>query len=76
MYLFVRMILHLQNQMFLNRKWKNFYQQPTIKIYKELTLKAAEKKPDLVVWPEAATPFYYGLDPTGTKYIQDLARKK
>ncbi len=55
-------------------KWKNFYQQPTMKIYKKLTLKAAEKKPELIVWPEAATPFYYGLDPTGTKYIQDLAR--
>ena len=55
-------------------KWKNFYQQPTMKIYKELTLQAAEKNPELVVWPEASTPFYYGLDPTGTKYIQDLAR--
>ena len=55
-------------------KWNKLYQQPTMKIYKELTLQAVEGKPELVVWPEAATPFYYGLDPSGTKYVQDLAK--
>ena len=55
-------------------KWNKLYQQPTMKIYKELTLQAAEEKPELVVWPEAATPFYYSLDPSGTKYVQDLAK--
>jgi len=55
-------------------KWNKLYQQPTMKIYKELTLQTVEEKPDLVVWPEAATPFYYGLDPSGTKFVQDLAK--
>jgi len=55
-------------------KWKKSYQQATMEFYKELTLEAAKKKPELIVWPEATTPFYYGLDPIGTKYVQDLAR--
>ncbi|SVD20464.1 uncharacterized protein METZ01_LOCUS373318, partial [marine metagenome] len=55
-------------------KWNKLYQQATMKFYKELTLKAAKTKPELIVWPEAATPFYYSLDPIGTKYVQDLAR--
>ena len=55
-------------------KWNKLYQRATMEFYKELTLKAATKKPELIVWPEAATPFYYSLDPIGTKYVQDLAR--
>jgi len=55
-------------------KWNKLYQLSTMEFYKELTLKAAKEKPELIVWPEAATPFYYSLDPIGTKYVQDLAR--
>ena len=55
-------------------KWDKRYQQTTMEFYKELTLKAAKEKPELIVWPEAATPFYYGSDPNGTKYVQDLVR--
>jgi apolipoprotein N-acyltransferase len=54
-------------------KWNKLYQQPTMEIYKELTLQAAKQKPELIVWPEAATPFYYDIDPLGTKYVKDLA---
>jgi apolipoprotein N-acyltransferase len=55
-------------------KWNKLYQRATMEFYKELTLQAAKEKPELIVWPEAATPFYYGLDPAGTKFVQDLAR--
>ena len=55
-------------------KWNKLYQQPTMELYKKLTLQAAKEKPELIVWPEATTPFYYGLDPIGTKYVQDLVR--
>ena len=55
-------------------KWNKLYQLSTMEFYKELTLKAAKEKPELIVWPEAATPFYYSLDPIGTKYVQDLAQ--
>lgn len=55
-------------------KWNKLYQQAIMDFYKDLTKKAAEEHPELIVWPEAATPFYYGLDPNGTKYVQNLAR--
>ena len=55
-------------------KWNKLYQKKIMEVYKELTLQGAKKKPELIVWPEAATPFYFSLDPNGTKYVQDLAR--
>ena len=55
-------------------KWNKNYQQTTMKFYKDLTMKAANENPELIIWPEAAIPFYYSLDPNGTKFIQDLAR--
>ncbi|HJO57913.1 MAG TPA: apolipoprotein N-acyltransferase, partial [Nitrospinaceae bacterium] len=55
-------------------KWNRLYRQATMEFYKELTLQAAQEKPELIVWPEAAVPFYYSLDPLGTKYVQDIAR--
>ena len=55
-------------------KWNRLYRQATMTFYKELTLLAAKEKPELIIWPEATVPFYYGLDPLGTKYVQDIAR--
>lgn len=43
-----------------DRKWDPAYQAGTISIYKRLTVEALKKKPDLVLWPETATPFYFG----------------
>ncbi|SVA70077.1 uncharacterized protein METZ01_LOCUS122931 [marine metagenome] len=55
-------------------KWNKLYQKQTMEIYKKLTMQAATEKPELVIWPEAATPFYYSLDPVGTNYVQDIAK--
>jgi apolipoprotein N-acyltransferase len=43
-----------------DKKWDPSYQGEVIATYKRLTLKALEQKPDLVIWPETATPFYFG----------------
>ncbi len=40
-------------------KWEPAFLDKTMQIYSRLTLDTAAEKPDLVVWPEAATPFYF-----------------
>lgn len=39
-------------------RWDREFQQYNWDRYRELTLAASRKKPDLVVWPETALPFY------------------
>jgi len=40
-------------------KWDESFQKETMKIYERLSYKVAEKKPDLIIWPETATPFFF-----------------
>ena len=40
-------------------KWDPAFQISTTKKYIQLSVSAKNKKPDLVVWPETATPFYF-----------------
>jgi len=40
-------------------KWDQSFQKETMKIYERLSLKVAEGKPDLIIWPETATPFFF-----------------
>ncbi len=41
-------------------KWKPEFQDETLRIYKDETLKETNgKSPALIVWPETATPFYF-----------------
>jgi apolipoprotein N-acyltransferase len=40
-------------------KWDESFQLETLKIYRRLSMKVAEAKPDLIVWPETATPFFF-----------------
>ncbi len=63
----------LQGNIPQHQKWDSAYQDKVIDTYHHLTLEAAEKKPDLIVWPEAATPYYYSLDQVGTAEIGALA---
>lgn len=58
-----------------NQKWNPGFRQQIIKTYQDLTLESANSHPDLVVWPEAATPFYFGYDEIETIRIQRLARQ-
>ena len=56
-------------------KWNPVYQNLVINKYRNLTLKAAVEKPDLIIWPETATPFYFEESSTETELIRNLARK-
>jgi len=40
-------------------KWDPRFQEETIRTYTELSGKAALGSPDLIVWPETATPFFF-----------------
>jgi apolipoprotein N-acyltransferase len=40
-------------------KWDPAFQEDTIDKYLELSLSTKSEHPDLVIWPETATPFYF-----------------
>lgn len=49
-------------------KWEPAFQVFTVEKYLKMSVLAAEKKPDFIVWPETAAPFYFLHDTflTGT----------
>ncbi|HSO20754.1 MAG TPA: apolipoprotein N-acyltransferase, partial [Desulfosarcina sp.] len=57
------------------QKWDPAFQISTTKKYLDLTLAAAAREPDLVVWPETATPFYFGASPKLTRLVTDTVRR-
>jgi apolipoprotein N-acyltransferase len=42
-----------------DRKWDPAYQAEVLATYERITKDALTSKPDLVIWPETATPFYF-----------------
>ena len=57
------------------RKWDPAFQIGTTKKYLGLTMSAAARQPDLVVWPETATPFYFEASPKLTRLVTDAVRQ-
>lgn len=57
-----------------NLKWNPLFQNQVMETYRELSLKAIPSKPDLIVWPEAAIPFYYSLDKINSEFVKNIAR--
>lgn len=58
-----------------DKKWDPAYQGEVIETYKRLTRKALARKPDLVIWPETATPFYFeGADDRYPALTDDLRK--
>ncbi|MBE9544257.1 MAG: apolipoprotein N-acyltransferase [Proteobacteria bacterium] len=43
-------------------KWNPAFQIDTVKKYNRLSASIIEQHPDLIVWPESATPFYFLYD--------------
>jgi apolipoprotein N-acyltransferase len=50
-------------------KWDPAFQAATIKTHTRLSLEAKLENPDLIVWPESATPFYLFFDKEPTQKI-------
>ena len=40
-------------------KWDESFQRETLSIYERLSRKVSEHKPELIIWPETATPFFF-----------------
>jgi apolipoprotein N-acyltransferase len=55
-------------------KWDQAFRTSTVLKYLDLSLSAAKEKPDLVVLPETALPFYFLYDPILTKLVQEGIR--
>jgi len=51
------------------KKWDLAFQDETVDIYLRLSCSARGSSPDLVVWPETATPFYFFNDKKLTEKV-------
>ncbi|HWU40190.1 MAG TPA: apolipoprotein N-acyltransferase, partial [Candidatus Acidoferrum sp.] len=56
-------------------KWEPKFQEETMAIYMDLTLRAQATLPQLVIWPETATPFFFQDSFPYRSRILDLAQK-
>jgi apolipoprotein N-acyltransferase len=56
-------------------KWDESFQMETLKIYNKLSSKVAEEKPDLILWPETATPFFFQDAKQYQSFVLDIPKK-
>ncbi len=56
-------------------KWDESFQKETLQIYERLSFKVAEEKPDLIIWPETATPFFFQDAKEYRPLILDIPKK-
>ena len=57
-----------------DQKWDSDYQEATLARYEQLTRRITEQTVDLVIWPEAAVPFFFQSDVTYRGRLLDLAQ--
>jgi len=56
-------------------KWDKAFKRATIEKYGSLSLGAIPQKPELIIWPETALPFYYGIDTVESNLVDEYIRK-
>jgi apolipoprotein N-acyltransferase len=57
------------------KKWDPTYANWIMETYADLTREASKDRPDLIVWPEAATPHAITMDVTLYRQVRDIAAK-
>ena len=62
----------LQGNIEQDKKWNPKYKKYIMETYSDLSLAAAQDRPDLIIWPEAATPRYVLKDPSLQKQISSI----
>jgi apolipoprotein N-acyltransferase len=56
-----------------DKKWDPAYQTEVLTVYKQLTQEALRQHPDIIIWPETSTPFYFnGEGPRDSALREDL----
>ena len=58
-----------------SQKWKKAFQERTIEIYEGLTKEAAKRRPEIIIWPETAIPFYFQEPSLYQKRILNLIKQ-
>lgn len=56
-------------------KWDEAFQLETLNIYEKLSFRLAEDKPDLIIWPETATPFFFQDAKEYQPLVLDIPKK-
>ena len=56
-------------------KWDPAFQKTTLEKYERLTKEVVKHQPQLVIWPETATPFFFLADRKNTETIFRLVRE-
>jgi len=56
-------------------KWEPKFQEETVRSYTDLTLEGRSFRPELIIWPETATPFFFQDSLSFRTRILDLARQ-
>jgi apolipoprotein N-acyltransferase len=57
-----------------DKKWAPAYQNEVLDTYFNLSGKAAESSPQLIVWPETALPFFFDFDKENTAKLTDFEK--
>jgi len=55
-----------------DRKWEPLYQDAVLATYKDLSLKAADSSPSIIIWPETAVPFFFMADASYSKKLVEF----
>lgn len=53
-------------------KWLPENRQNSIDVYQQLSVQAKQQASDLLIWPEAATPFFFQDDSASTQRVREL----
>ena len=56
-------------------KWDESFQKETLQIYDRLSLRVSEEKPDLIIWPETATPFFFQDAQEYQPFVLDIPKR-
>ena len=56
-------------------KWDETKGPEIVKVLDETTRKAAATRPDLILWPEASTPWAVGSDPMMRAFVESLSKR-
>lgn len=58
-----------------NEKWDSDFREKIMERYRKLTIRASTEHPDIVIWPESATPGYLRNDPSLYLAVRDIIRE-